>query len=136
MKIKKTFPILGMSCASCAARVDKVLNNQPGVLEANINYATADAQIVYDTDKCSGLVLKTAVQNAGYDLLIDAGNDTEQEAEQARAAKYRTLKIQTWGAIMLSLPIMIISMFAVDITFMQYVLWILSTIVVLSLIHI
>lgn len=135
MKIKKTFPILGMSCASCAARVDKVLNNQPGVLEANINYATADAQVVYDTDKCSGLMLKTAVQNAGYDLLVDAGNDTEQEAEQARAAKYRTLKIQTWGAIMLSVPIMIISMFAVDITFMQYVLWILSTIVVLGFGH-
>lgn len=132
MKIKKTFPIVGMSCASCAARVDKVLNSQPGVQEANINYATADAQVIYDTDKCSDLALKTAVQDAGYDLLVDTGNDTEQEAEQVRAAKYRTLKIQTWGAIALSLPIMVISMLHVDTPYMQYVLWILSTFVVLG----
>ena len=31
---KETFPILGMSCASCAVRVDKALNGQPGVQEA------------------------------------------------------------------------------------------------------
>ena len=41
MKIKKTFPVVGMSCASCAARIDKVIHEQPGVYEANINYATA-----------------------------------------------------------------------------------------------
>lgn len=57
MKIKKTFPVVGMSCASCAARIDKVIHEQPGVYEANINYATAQAQVVYDTEIlfCSGL---------------------------------------------------------------------------------
>ena len=45
MKIKKTFPVVGMSCASCAARIDKVIHEQPGVCEANINYATAQAQV-------------------------------------------------------------------------------------------
>ena len=44
MKIKKTFPVVGMSCASCAARIDKVIHEQPGVYEANINYATAQAR--------------------------------------------------------------------------------------------
>ena len=68
--IKKTFPVLGMSCASCAARVDKTLNSQPGVQEASVNYASAMAQVVYDADVCSPLNLKAAVQNAGYDLLI------------------------------------------------------------------
>ena len=53
MKIKKTFPVVGMSCASCAARIDKVIHEQPGVYEANINYATAQAQVVYDTEICS-----------------------------------------------------------------------------------
>ena len=52
MKIKKTFPVVGMSCASCAARIDKVIHEQPGVYEANINYATAQAQVVYDTEIC------------------------------------------------------------------------------------
>ena len=83
MKTKKTYQITGMSCASCAARIDKVLNAQPGVCEATINYATASAQVVYDSDECSDQSLKTAVQNAGYDLLTDTGNDTNEEAEQA-----------------------------------------------------
>ena len=65
MKTKKIFPVVGMSCASCAARVDKVLNAQPGVYEANINYATAGAQVVYNPDECSVSSLKNAVQNAG-----------------------------------------------------------------------
>ena len=85
MKTKKTYQITGMSCASCAARIDKVLNAQPGVCEATINYATASAQVVYDSDECSDQSLKTAVQNAGYDLLTDTGNDTNEEAEQAHA---------------------------------------------------
>ena len=71
MKIKKTFPVVGMSCASCAARIDKVIHEQPGVCEANINYATAQAQVVYDTEICSVQALKNAVQDAGYDLLTE-----------------------------------------------------------------
>ena len=38
---KRTFPVLGMSCAACAARVDKTLNGQPGVRTASVNYAAA-----------------------------------------------------------------------------------------------
>ena len=45
--IKNTYPVLGMSCASCAARVDKTLNGLPGVYQATVNYATAIAQVEY-----------------------------------------------------------------------------------------
>ena len=38
---KQTFPVLGMSCAACAARVDKTLNQQPGVCSASVNYRNA-----------------------------------------------------------------------------------------------
>lgn len=85
MKIKKTFPVVGMSCASCAARIDKVIHEQPGVYEANINYATAQAQVVYDTEICSVQALKNAVQDAGYDLLTE----TDQQARR-RPNKYKT----------------------------------------------
>ena len=72
MIIKQTFPVLGMSCASCAARVDKTLNGQPGVQEASVNYASATAQVTFDDEVCSPSILKAVVQYAGYDLLIDA----------------------------------------------------------------
>ena len=123
MKIKKTFPVVGMSCASCAARIDKVIHEQPGVCEANINYATAQAQVVYDTEICSVQALKNAVQDAGYDLLTETDQQGEEKAKQIQNEKYRLLKIQTFGAILLSLPIMVISMVFVNIPYMNYVLW-------------
>lgn len=132
MKIKKTFPISGMSCASCAARINKVLNDQPGVYEANINYATASAQIIFDTDKCSGQSLKVAVQSAGYDMQIDSDSNTNEKVEQAHLKNYRLLKTQTSGAVILSIPIMVISMFYADMPYMQYILWMLSTFVILG----
>lgn len=68
---KETFPVLGMSCASCAARVNKALSSQCGVCEANVNYASASVQVIYNPDECSASTLKLAVQNAGYDLLTE-----------------------------------------------------------------
>lgn len=135
MKIKKTYPVLGMSCVSCATRVNKVLKEQPGVYEANINYATASVQVVYNSDECSDRSLKKAVQNTGYDLLIDT-DDTNAAVgaaiEKVYAQKYRSLKIQTFGAIAFSLPIMVISMFFIDFPYMKYWVWGLSTCVVLG----
>ncbi len=49
---KNTYPVLGMSCASCAARVDKVLNSLPGVYQATVNYATTVAQVEYNPEIC------------------------------------------------------------------------------------
>lgn len=132
MRIKRIFPVQGMSCASCAARVDKVLNAQPGVCEASINYATASAQVVYNPDECSELSLRTAVRDAGYDLLIDAGSGISAEVEEERARRYRSLKFQTVGSIVLAVPILIISLFLTDILYMKYVLWVLSSLVVLG----
>lgn len=132
MKIKKTFPVTGMSCASCAARVDKVIREQPGVCEASINYATAQARVVYDTELCSEQALRNAVQDAGYDLLTETGRQAEEQVRQIQSARYRSLKIQTFGAILLSLPIMVISMLFADIPYMGYVLWLLATGVVLG----
>lgn len=131
MKIKKTYQITGMSCASCAARIDKVLNAQTGIYEANINYATARAQVVYDPDECSDQSLKTAVQNVGYDLFIDTGNDTNEEVEKEYVKRYKLLKINTIGAVILAASIMVISMYFTEFTLMKYIVWLLSTIVVL-----
>ena len=61
---KQTFPVLGMSCAACAARVDKTLNHQPGVCSASVNYAAATATVEYDATQCSPEALKKAVQVA------------------------------------------------------------------------
>ena len=130
---KETFPVLGMSCASCAARVDKTLNGQPGVQEASVNYAAATAKVVYDADECSPLVLKAVVQQAGYDLLVETENDITDEAEKAHAARYESLKKRTLWAIVLAVPIMVLSMAFMHVGWVNYVVWLLSTPVVFVL---
>lgn len=131
--IKNTYPVLGMSCASCAARVDKTLNGLPGVYQATMNYATAVAQVEYNPEVCSDATLQSAVQDAGYDLLVDTGEDAADKAEEIRLTRYRKIKRRTVAALLLSLPIMVISMFFEDISSLKYVLWILATPVVFGL---
>ena len=131
--IKNTYPVLGMSCASCAARVDKTLNGLPGVYQATVNYATAVAQVEYNPEICSDATLQSAVQDAGYDLLVDTGEDVADKAEEIRLTRYRKIKRRTVAALLLSLPVMVISMFFEDISSLKYVLWILATPVVFGL---
>ena len=130
---KETFPVLGMSCAACATRVDKTLNCQPGVQEASVNYASATVQVTYDADECSPLVLKAAVRHAGYDLLIASKEEAEDEAEKARQARYESLKKRTVWAIVLAVPIMVLGMVWMHVHWVNVVVWLLSTPVVFVL---
>ena len=128
---KQTFPILGMSCAACAARVDKTLNQQDGVEEVSVNYAAATATVVYDPTYCTPDSLKKAIQDAGYDLVIESDPDvSDRKAEEAHQLRYRQLKFRTTWAIILSIPIIAISMFLMNMPYANYISWILSTPVV------
>lgn len=128
--VKQTFPVLEMSCAACAARVDKTLNKQPGVLSATVNYAAATATVEYDTSLCSPEALKTAIQKAGYDLIVDIQPQEPEEAEHTHTEKLHHQKVRSIWAILLSLPIALIGMFFMDIPYANYIMWILSTPVV------
>ncbi len=65
--LQKTYPVLSMSCASCAARVNKILNQQAGVVQATVNYAAATALIEFNPEVTSPETLRDAVQKAGFD---------------------------------------------------------------------
>ena len=131
--VTNTFPVAGMSCASCAVRVDKALNGLPGVESAHVNYASATARVAYRPGECSPGVLKRAVQAAGYDLLTDAEGPAEDEAAHVRAAHYRALKRRTLWAAGLCLPIVAGGMLFMDAPAVKYAVWALSTPVVFGL---
>lgn len=42
------FDVEGMSCASCALRIERILPKQPGVVEASVNFAGAEARVLFD----------------------------------------------------------------------------------------
>ena len=71
-----------MSCAACAARVEKALAHQTGVRAAHVNYAAATVAVEYDPAQASPESLREAVRKAGYDLLTAPGpaaSDAEKE---------------------------------------------------------
>ena len=120
-----------MSCAACAARVDKTLNRQTGVCHASVNYAAATATVEYEPDKCSPETLREAVVAAGYDLVIETDREKRrQEVDEAHEKKYRRLKFRTTWAILLSLPVAVIGMFFMDMPYANHLMWVLSTPVV------
>ena len=128
MKKIQTFPVTGLGCAGCAARVNRILGSQPGVTSANVNFASSTAQIEYDTEKCSLEDLRAAVQEGGYDILTDDEDDSEKEAEDEHARQYSALKTQTVGAVALAVPITVLGMTLMDSTWAGYVTWILATV--------
>ena len=62
------FRISGMSCAACAARIEKVLAHLPGVSEASVNFAAEKARVIYDPQKISPQKMVEAIRKEGYGL--------------------------------------------------------------------
>ena len=95
--------ISGMHCASCSARLEKVLNKLPEVV-ATVNIATEKAHIAYDPHRTDLATLIKAVQGAGFDAhpLRDFAAE-----KKARAAAYRQEQIQFFIAVFLTLPLLV-----------------------------
>ena len=129
MQKKEVFPVTGLGCAACAARVNKVLNSCEGVEEANVNYASATALVTYDDSRCSPESLRKAVEEAGYGLITDVENE-EEAAEAERLRQYRALRAQTAGALICAVPVFVLSMFFMDLSWGQWVTFVLSTVTV------
>ena len=128
--VRDNFPVLGMSCAACAARVEKALAGQHGVVNASVNYASAVANVEFLTGECSPESLREAVRNAGYDLVTGHPENEAEEVEKINEKKFRTLKSRTVWAAVLSLPVLVAGMFFMDMPYADIIMWILSTPVV------
>ena len=63
--VQLRFPVEGMTCASCVARVEKALARVPGVVEANVNLATESATVELQAGSGTGAAV-WAIENAGY----------------------------------------------------------------------
>ena len=111
--IKESFPVTGMTCASCAASVESVLKHTDGVFDASVNFASSSVLVEYDKE-LSPNQLQNALREVGYDIIIDAENPSEVQQE-LQQKHYQDIKNRTiWSAI-LTLPIFVLGMF-----FMQW----------------
>ncbi|MBI2284486.1 MAG: copper-translocating P-type ATPase [Bacteroidetes bacterium] len=129
MLIKETYPILDMSCASCAISVESMLKTAAGVTDAGVNFASQDAWISYDPALTNPVQLQQAVRAIGYDMLIEQEN-REETREQAQQQHLRAIKNRTIWSSILSLPIVVIGMFFMGMPYGNYIMMALATVVV------
>lgn len=125
--LKKTFPVTGMTCASCAISVESMLKNQRGVLSAAVNIANNDVLIEYVPTAVSLNSLKSAVQRIGYDLVTESTPDVNQDLELSRKKHLSQLRLKTILSVVLSIPLVLIGMHIIHLPYANYVMWLLST---------
>src|SRR5512141_56766 len=82
--------VVGMTCGSCAARVEKTLNKQRGV-EASVNFATGEAVVRLAEGAPAFDVLREAVKARGYDIEVHVDRDQERARAEERAWLRRML---------------------------------------------
>ncbi|CAI3259639.1 copper-translocating P-type ATPase [Enterococcus cecorum] len=105
----EVFGIQGMSCASCAAKIEKATRKLPGVASANVNLATEKLSIEYNHQELTANEIMRAVKEAGYQAFILKKDDEEKLAQEKQAAIQ-----QMWRRFFLSLvftaPLLYLSM--------------------------
>lgn len=126
---KETFPVLEMTCAACAVSVESMLKSAPGVKDAGVNFANQTAWVQYDPTAATPESLQKTVRSIGYDLVIDKDNQDEVK-EEAQRRHYNEVKQRTIWSSILSLPIVIIGMFFMDMPYGNWIMMILATPVV------
>ena len=104
---KVIYPVSGLSCAGCAAGVQKLLREQRGVITADVNFATTSASIEFDPKETNPENLRRAVHDLGYELLISS--EKKEQEEQERKA-YGKLKNKTIIALVSAAIVMALSM--------------------------
>ena len=101
----------GMTCASCANRIERKLNKLDGI-SASVNYATEKARVLapegYDPQQ-----LVTTVEKAGYTAALPAPPKERSESEdeeESEDPELRSLRQRLIGAALLTIPVIVLSM--------------------------
>jgi len=120
---KSVFPVSGMTCASCVARVEQALLSLPGVISASVNLASEKATVEY-IEGTAIADLRRAVQEAGYSLGSEA--ETLADVNTAARQEIRSLRNRLVLAVVLAATIMLL-MWTAAFTGKPYLLWALAT---------
>jgi len=120
---KSIFPVAGMTCASCVARVEQALSSVPGVFSASVNLASEKATVEY-IEGTEFKDLRHAVEEAGYQLGSEAS--TLEDVTSASQREVHGIRNRFIFAASISVVIMLI-MWLPSFSFKPYLLWIMAT---------
>ena len=126
-----SLPVIGMTCAACAATIERALKKLPGIGAAGVNYATNRATVRFDPAVLTVPAIVEAIRDAGYDVIEarDSGletrepgqgegqeaggeglEDIEDQEEQAHRREYNKLRRRLVLAAVLAIPVVVIGM--------------------------
>lgn len=98
-----TLQITGMTCAACAARIEKGLNRLPGVEQANVNLALETAQVRYEPGTVSIEQIINKVSQLGYGAVL---KPSEKESGELRAREIRKQRNKLIVSAVLAFPLL------------------------------
>lgn len=99
------FKIRGMTCAACAAKIERKLNSFSGVTKATVNLATEKASIEYLPSTVSAQDFRQVIQKLGYEATIVDDNLDMDKERAAREAEIRKQKTYLAFSVILSIPL-------------------------------
>ncbi len=118
--------VTGMTCGSCATRVEKTLAGQPGVRDAAVNFATGRARVALDPTLVGLEDLVVAVEQVGYGVapIEEAGADTAADEEARIRAGWLRRVVVAWP---LGLAVLVLSLVAMEDTWARWTILALAT---------
>ena len=124
------YPVVGMKCAACAARIDKVLNKQDGIEECVVNLAANNVSLKYNPQLISIEKIAEKIEKMGFRMIVASSETAQAEVEEQEKSEYKHLRKNMIWAIVFSLPIMILSMFFMSMPYVNIIMALLATPVV------
>lgn len=103
--------VQGMTCASCVGRVERALQKVDGVVGASVNLATERATVQYLPSSVSPGQLKSAIREAGYEVLEEqVGLSREDQEREAREREVTHLRRQVLFSAVFAVPLLLLAM--------------------------
>jgi Cu+-exporting ATPase len=107
---RSEFPVVGMTCANCAGRVERALRAVPGVGSAHVNLAVQRATVDFDPALTQPAALTTAVQRAGYQVPRALPAERARVLAEAERAQAQQLRRDLLVAASCTLPLLVLAM--------------------------
>ena len=126
---KVIFPVTGMTCAACQARVQRALAAEPGVRDAAVNLVTRSAAVRYDPSTVTPQRLVDAVRATGYDAELPPASEdvlAASSASDVESREARTLATRATVSVVAGVLAMAVSMAAMGNALINYSLFALT----------
>lgn len=132
MMKRTTLEITGMHCASCSTLITRGLLKKEGIKEANVNYGTAKATVLYDDAKLSDNDLISVVKSKGYGASVSDGKIDPEKQERMQKKEIKELKNTFMFSLIFTIPAFIIGMILMpfnlyQVPYADFILFLLAT---------